>query len=231
MRINKFLSTAGVASRRAADQLIKAGRVTKNGQTATLGDQVDPAADSVKVDGKRVLLTQTFEYLMLNKPFGVLSTVTDDRDRKTVIDLIYSKQRLYPVGRLDYNSTGLILLTNDGDFALRLTHPRYHLPKVYLVEINKPIIPAHLSQLKLGIVLDDGPTEPAEIAYTDISKRKFKIILHQGKNRQIRRMFEHYDYRVLHLHRTNIGPLFLGSLQPGQSRSLTSHEVSVLKRN
>ena len=230
MRINKFLSTAGVASRRHSDQLIADGQVRINGQRAQLGDQVDPDKDKVTINGHLIKFQFEMEYYALNKPFAVLSTVTDDRDRQTVSNIVRSNQRLYPVGRLDYNSTGLLIMTNDGDLALHLTHPRYHLSKVYQVEIDKPVYPAHLSQLKLGITLDDGPTLPAEITYTDDSKRKFKIILHQGKNRQIRRMFEHFDYRVLRLHRLSIGPLQLGSLQPGQYRPLTPTEINALKK-
>ena len=229
MRLNKFLSQAGVASRRAADQLIQNGRVFVNGRVASLGLQVDPVKDVIKVDGQSHVVDHHKEYLMLNKPINVLSTVTDDRDRRTVIDVVRPTARLYPVGRLDYNSTGLIILTNDGDLSLALTHPRYHLPKTYEVEIDRPLSSMHLNAFKQGIVLDDGKTQPALITLIDASNRRFRIILHQGKNRQIRRMFEHFEYRVLRLHRVAIGPLRIGQLQPGQWRALTSSELHALK--
>ena len=228
MRLNKFLSQSGLASRRAADQMIRDRLVSINGKPAALGNQVDTNKDIVRVNHRIVKINRDMVYIMINKPYNVLSTVTDDRQRRTVVELVKSRERLYPVGRLDYNSTGLLILTNDGDFTLRLTHPRFHLPKTYEVEIDRAIDKSHLEALKQGIILEDGPTLPTQISYQDATGRHFRIILNQGKNRQIRRMFEHFEYRVFRLHRTAIGPLQLGSLNPGQSRPLTPSEVKML---
>ncbi|MCL4384334.1 rRNA pseudouridine synthase [Patescibacteria group bacterium] len=229
MRINKFLSLAGVCSRRAADVLISQKKILVNHHPATLGEQIDPGKDLVTYRGEKLTLDHQKLYYLLNKPPHVVSTAKDDRGRPTVTDYLKIKKRLYPVGRLDFDSTGLILLTNDGDLALCLTHPRYHLPKTYLVTIDRPLTVSELTALRRGVVLEDGPTLPATITPQNSPPTRLEITLNQGKNRQIRRMMAHFDHRVLTLHRTAIGPLKIGSLSAGQARPLTPAEIMLLK--
>ncbi len=227
MRINKFLSLAGYCSRRHADLLIRDGQVIVNGHISTLGQDVNPQQDTITINRQRIVLNQPLVYIMLNKPLNVLSTTEDDSGRKFVTNLVDVKQRLYPVGRLDFNSTGLMLLTNDGDLALKLTHPRYHLPKIYQVTVDHPLNPADLRRLTIGVPLEDGLTLPCKINM--LGFQKFEITLHQGKKRQIRRMLEHFNYQVKSLHRISIGPLKLGKLKTGQWRPLTPTEIKELK--
>jgi len=226
--INKFLAEAGVGSRRQNEQAIRAGRVTVNGRQAELGEFIDPKTDVIVYDGKRVATQPKLIYIMLNKPVGIISSVKDEWGRKTVLDLVKTKERIYPVGRLDYNSSGLILLTNDGDLVLKLTHPRYHLPKKYLVEVGRPILDDDLKKLENGILLDGKTTLPTRTRR--ISKTKFEITLYQGLKRQIRLMCKSLGYEVLQLHRTDIGPLNIGDLKSGQHRHLTVKEIASLKK-
>lgn len=228
MRLNHFLSQAGVCSRRAADQLISRGLISVNRRPATLGQPIDPQNDHVIYQGREVILKNKFYYYLLNKPKNVVSTASDDRGRPTVLDHVKSPVRVYPVGRLDFESTGLILLTNDGDLTLRLTHPRYHLPKTYLVDIDKPLLASDQAKISAGIYLDDQKTSPIKIVANHGSKTKFIITIHQGLNRQIRRMFEQFGYQVTSLHRIAVGPLVLGNLRPGESRPLSPAEISSL---
>ena len=228
VRINKFLAEAGIGSRRQNEQAIRDGKVTVNGRRAELGEFIDPNADVVIYDGKRVATQPKLIYIMLNKPVGIISSVKDERGRKTVLDLVKTKERIYPVGRLDYNSSGLILLTNDGDLVLKLTHPRYHLPKKYLVEVDRPILDDNLKKLEAGILLDGKMTLPAKTRR--FTKTKFEITLHQGLKRQIRLMCKSLGYEALHLHRTDIGPLNIGNLKSGQYRHLTVKEIASLKK-
>jgi 23S rRNA pseudouridine2605 synthase len=230
MRLNQFLSQAGVCSRRAADQLISRGAITVNRRPAVLGQQIDPQVDHVIYQGQEVVLKHKFLYYILNKPKNVLSTTSDDRGRPTVLDYIKIPTRLYPIGRLDFASTGLILLTNDGDLTLRLTHPRYHLSKTYLVDIDKPLTSSHLNQIASGLYLDNQKTLPLKIVSNHGSSTNFIITLHQGLNRQIRRMFEQLGYQVLRLHRIAVGPISLGDLKPGECRPLSSLELKSLQK-
>jgi 23S rRNA pseudouridine2605 synthase len=229
MRLAKHLAHAGVASRRASEQLIFDGRVTVGGRVVK-----DPATDvdgskPITVDGRPVGGTgQERAVYILNKPPGVVSTSHDTHGRKTVVDLIHADRRLYPVGRLDADSTGLILLTDDGELAHRLTHPSFEVPKTYRAVVrNPPVREPALRKLREGIELDDGRTSPAKVRR--ISSSELEITIHEGRKRQIRRMCEAIDHRVESLERVAFGPLRLGNLPVGGHRRLTPAEVERLR--
>lgn len=208
MRLNKYLSTIGYCSRRQADQLIVAGKIRINGRVAILGDQVHPTN----------LLSVKKYYYLLHKPVGIVSTTSDTHGRRTVVDLIPCPIKLFPIGRLDINSSGLIILTNDGNLANHLTHPRYHLPKTYLVTVKGDLSLAKIHQMQ----------KPNLAIAKKISSNSFEIILFEGHKRQIRLMCSALHLHVVSLVRTKIGPIEIGSLQPGQYRPLTTFEVSQL---
>jgi 23S rRNA pseudouridine2605 synthase len=228
MRLAKLLAHAGVASRRAAERLVAEGRVTIAGEVVT-----DPARDvdegsGVAVDGRPVR-TEPREVHALNKPAGVVSTASDTHGRRTVVDLVPSELRLYPVGRLDADTTGLILLTNDGELAERLTHPRYEVQKVYRVSVDPPDVPERaLRALREGVDLEDGRTAPAGVR--QIEAGRLEIAIHEGRKRQVRRMCEAVGHRVTALERIAFGPLRLGDLAPGESRRLSPAEVERLRK-
>jgi 23S rRNA pseudouridine2605 synthase len=225
VRLAKYLAHAGVASRRAAEELIGAGRVTVAGEVIT-----DPALDvdessGVEVDG-RTIAPEPREVWMVNKPHGVVSTAREPGHRRAVTELVDSPRRLYPVGRLDADSTGLILLTNDGELANRLTHPRYGVRKTYLVELARPPAESDLDQLRSGVELEDGPTAPAEVERLD--ERQLEITIREGRKRQVRRMAEAVGNRVDDLTRIRVGPLDLGDLRRGEARRLDKREIDAL---
>ena len=225
MRLAKFLAHGGVASRRKAEKIIAAGRVTVGGKMVT-----DPArdvgeGDDVRVDGSPVG-AESREVWAVHKPVGVVSTAREPGARPAVVDLVDSAARLYPVGRLDADSTGLLLLTNDGELANRLTHPRYEVPKAYVVELSRPPSDADLRRLEEGVELDDGFTAPAEARR--LGERKVEIVLREGRNRQVRRMAEAVGNRVRALRRIRFGPVELGDLPTGEARRLSEEEVSTL---
>src|SRR4051794_32651312 len=229
MRLAKHLAHAGVASRRAAEQLVFAGRVTVGGEVIR-----DPArdvgeADTIAVDGKPVGAAEHERAVyVVNRPAGVASTAHDPHGRRTIVDLVRGKGRLYPVGRLDADSTGLILLTDDGELAHRLTHPSFEVPKTYRAVVrNPPVREPALRKLREGIELDDGRTSPAKVRR--ISSSELEITIHEGRKRQIRRMCEAIDHRVESLERVAFGPLRLGSLPVGGHRRLTPAEVERLR--
>ena len=232
MRINKFLAEKGVASRRHADEMIAAGRVQINGAVATLGANVEET-DEVLVDG--VLLScqeKKEEYYIMNKPKGVICTVSDDRGRKTVMDLLpNSVGRVFPVGRLDYETEGLLILTNDGDLAFRLTHPTSEIPKTYLVRIEGTMTEKDLNPIRSGVELDGVLTKKckAHIVETDKAYTKVHITITEGRNRQVRRMFEAIGRSVAFLKRVSIGRLKLTGLDRGEVRPLTEQEIIYLK--
>ena len=232
MRINKFLAEQGVASRRHADEMIAAGRVKINGNVATLGLDVQEG-DVVEVDD--VVLAQEEkkeEYYIMNKPKGVVCTVSDDRGRKTVMDLLPETiGRVFPVGRLDYATEGLLILTNDGDLAFRLTHPKNEIPKTYLVRIEGTLTEKDLNPIRSGVELDGVLTKKckAHIVETNKAYTKVHITITEGKNRQVRRMFEAIGKNVAFLKRVSIGQLKLSGLDRGQMRPLTEMEVAYLK--
>lgn len=242
-RVQKILSQWGVASRRSAEQMILEGRVKVNGQTIQLGDRADPVVDQIEVDN-RVLTDKNrpqLHYLLLNKPINVVSTCFDPQGRPTVLDLLHPSLRtgqgLHPVGRLDFNSSGLLLLTNDGDLTLKLTHPRYHLPKTYEVCIEGQLSSENLQQWRKGVILEGTKTLPAHVKVLrkDQEKTWLEIVLIEGKNRQIRRIASQFGLNVLYLHRTHLGNLDLQSstghpLLSGQYRKLSSSEIQTLKQ-
>lgn len=228
IRINKFLADSGVGSRRQNEQDIRDGKVTVNGRRAELGEFIDPKTDVIFYGDKKVVPQHNLVYIMLNKPVGVISSVRDEHGRKTVLDLVKVKQRVYPVGRLDYNSSGLILLTNDGDLVLKLTHPRYHLPKKYFVEIKPVLQQSHIDAMTKGMRIDGANTLPTEVVR--LGKSKFQITLYQGLKRQIREMCGILGLTVVTLHRTDIGPLNIGNLKTGEYRFLTNKEIASLKK-
>jgi 23S rRNA pseudouridine2605 synthase len=235
-RLQKVLAHAGVASRRASEALITAGRVAVNGHVVTeLGFKVDPARDKIAVDGQALSKqSEKSVYMMLNKPVGVLSAASDDRGRKTVVDLVDVTARVYPVGRLDFDSAGLVLLTNDGDLAEKLTHPRYHLEKEYLVLVkNHPTSETLTRWRRGGVVIEGQPVGPAVVERVNVEGHNFwlKIILTEGRKRQIRETGQALGHPVLRLERVRIGPLKLGHLKPGQWRHLTPAEVQRLKES
>ena len=230
MRLAKHLAHAGVASRRAAEQLIFAGRVTVGGHVIR-----DPARDvdgsqPITVDGRPVGTVEHDRVVyILNKPAGVVSTSHDTHDRRTVVDLINADRRLYPVGRLDADTTGLILLTDDGELAYRLTHPSFEVPKTYRAVVrNPPVREPALRKLREGVELDDGRTSPAKVR--KISSGELEITIHEGRKRQVRRMCEAIGHRVEALERVAFGPLRLGNLPAGGHRKLTAAEVERLRR-
>ena len=232
MRINKFLAEQGVASRRASDKLIAEGRVTLNGKTAKPGDDVRPT-DSVAVDGKLLSHAVSYEYYLLNKPKGCVCTVSDDKGRKTVMDFLPAGAgRVFPVGRLDYETEGLLILTNDGDLAYRLTAPQSEIPKTYLVRIEGTIGDALLNRLRAGVEIKKGVvTKKCRISVvkTDKTYTKLQVVLTEGKNREIRRMFEAVGKHIDFLKRLKIGDLTLRGLDRGAVRKLSREEVYYLK--
>lgn len=233
-RLQKFMAHAGVASRRQCEQLIREGKVKVNGRVVTeLGTKVNPATDIVEVGGKLLSGSEKKVYLLLNKPSGVVTTVKDPRGRKTVMDLIrHVPQRVYPVGRLDYDTDGLLLLTNDGQLANALLHPRHQVEKTYLALVRKVPSREKLEQLAAGIQLNDGLTAPAKVRLVKTVKGNglVEITIHEGRNRQVRRMAAAIGHPVLKLRRTKMAFLTLGNLKPGQFRYLTSWEVKRLKQ-
>ncbi len=232
MRINKFLADKGLASRRHADELITAGRVTVNGELATLGANVEEG-DIVELDGAPVENGEKkAEYYLMNKPKGVVCTVKDDRGRKTVMDLLPDGVgRVFPVGRLDYSTEGLLILTNDGDLAYRLTHPMTEIPKTYLAKIEGTLTEKDLNPIRSGVELDGVLTKKckAHIVETNKAYTKVEIMITEGKNRQIRRMFESIGRTVELLRRVRIGQLTLSGLDRGQIRPLTEREILYLQ--
>lgn len=230
MRINKYLSTLGVASRRTIDKYIEDGKIFVNGEKATQGMDVSEK-DVIEVSGKKV--ENSFEekvYFMLNKPLEVLSASSDDRGRKTVVDLVRTDKRIFPIGRLDYMTTGLILLTNDGELFNRLVHPKSEIYKKYYVKIFGEMKKEEIEELKKGVVLDDGKTLPAKVSQIKYDKNKTSmyISIREGRNRQIRRMIEKFGYKVILLRREKIGELSLGDLAEGKYRELTREEIEYL---
>lgn len=232
MRINKFLADKGIASRRHADEIIAAGRVTINGVVATLGANVEET-DEVLLDGEIISGTEKQEeYYIMNKPKGVVCTVSDDRGRKTVMDLLpEGVGRVFPVGRLDYATEGLLILTNDGDLAFRLTHPKTEIPKTYMAKIEGTLTEKDLNPIRSGVELDGELTKKckAHIVETNKEYTKVHVTITEGKNRQVRRMFEAIGKNVEYLKRISIGQLKLTGLDRGKTRKLTENEIAYLK--
>lgn len=232
MRINKFMAECGVASRRACDEMILEGRVKVNGKKIdTPGLEINEFNDAVTLDGRRITLVSKKYYIMLHKPKGYVTTVKDDKGRKTAMELIKIRSRLYPVGRLDYDTEGLLLLTNDGQLAYALTHPSHEVPKTYIAKIKGKISDTEVRQLRKGVEIDGKMTLPAvvKIIETDDEFSRVEVTIKEGRNHQIKKMFEVVGKEVVFLKRTAIGPLKLGGLGRGEYKNLTSKEIEILK--
>lgn len=231
-RLQKVLAAAGIASRRASEELIAAGRVSVNGTVATLGDKVDVERDVVEVDGDRVAVRPDHVYVMLNKPRGVITTADDPEGRPTVMDLINLQMRLFPVGRLDLDTEGLLLLTNDGDLAHSLMHPSFQVERVYMALVPGPVRKRALAQLREGIELDDGIARAKAARVLEESKGKalVEIIMTEGRKREVRRMLGALGLKVERLARVSYGGVELGDLRQGKWRFLTQKEIGLLHK-
>ena len=227
-RLQKVLARVGLGSRRVCEELIGEGRVTVDGAVAELGCRVNVESARIEVDGAPVGVRPGLVYYLLNKPAGVVTTASDPHDRPTVVDLVPDDPRVFPVGRLDAQTEGLLLLTNDGDLAHRLTHPSFGVDKEYLAEVEGRPSPAAVRRLREGVVLEDGRTAPARAVLVDASV--LRITIHEGRNRQVRRMCEAVGHPVARLVRTRIGPLVDRSLPPGSHRTLVAEEMQALRR-
>lgn len=235
-RLQKILARIGIASRRKAEELILEGRVTINGWVAALGMKADPETDHIKVDGRLISRPEPRVYYILNKPEGVLTTLDDKEARPTIRELIKGiRHRVFPVGRLDYHSEGLLMLTNDGELAFRLIHPSQKIPKTYIVKVRGIIADTAIDKLKTGVRLEDGLTAPASVKRIRMPKTEknswLEIIIHEGRKRQIRRMLEHVGHPVLKLKRIRIDGIGLGDLPAGKWRPISPLEIQKLKRS
>lgn len=230
IRIQKALAHAGLMSRRAAEEAMLAGRVALNGQPVVLGDRVDPEHDVLTLDGAPVPVAEDLETHLLYKPVGIISTADDPQGRETVVDMVDSERRLYPVGRLDADSEGLILLSNDGELTHRVTHPSFGITKRYLAEVDGEPSPGTIRRLTTGVDLDDGPARAvsAKLVDSQPGRSLVEMVMMEGRNREVRRMFEHVGHRVTRLVRTAIGPITDPHLEPGTSRRLTASEIHQL---
>ncbi len=234
MRLNKFLSSSGVASRRKCDELILEGKVEVNGKVVnTLGIKIDEKKDKVKVGGKVIKLPSSFVYIKLNKPKGYACTASDEKGRKTIYDLVECEERLFSIGRLDYDTEGLIILTNDGNFANQVAHPRYKMEKEYRVTVEGEIKESELAVMRKGVVVEGQRMPAARVEWLSFENgfTKLSVIIDEGQNRQIRRMFEAIGHQIKLLKRVRIGEVRLGGLKRGEYRDLTEAELNLLVRS
>jgi 23S rRNA pseudouridine2605 synthase len=231
IRLNKFLSTAGVASRRTADRMIEEGRVQINGKVVTsLGVKIDPRKDMVFVNGKQAVILDDTVYIVLNKPNDSITTARDERGRTTVMEYVKVRERVFPIGRLDRKTTGVLLLTNDGEIANKLMHPKNQIKKAYRASLNQPLTTDHAKRLAEGIRLSDGKTKPAEVFSIPGGKNKIiGVVIHEGRNRQVHRMFEALGYEVTKLDRVAYADITYEGLERGGWRYLTKGEMKRLK--
>ncbi|HEY7660384.1 MAG TPA: pseudouridine synthase [Actinomycetota bacterium] len=231
-RLQRSLARAGFGSRRACEELIESGRVLVNGRTAELGDRVDPATDEVSVDGRKVSVDPALRYLVLHKPRGVTTTMRDPHAERDLTRLLPSGPRVFPVGRLDRDTEGLLVLTNDGDLAHRLAHPRFGVEKEYLAEVDGQPSNRRLAALRRGVELDDGVARAVEARTVGGSGRRaaVRVVMAEGRKREVRRMLDAVGLPVRRLVRTRVGPVRLGRLRPGETRELTPDEVRALYR-
>lgn len=233
IRLQKYMAECGVASRRKSEELIARGKVKVNGHPASIGDKIDPKKDLVTVDGKKISKEEALVYYALNKPRGYITTVSDEYGRKTVMQLVKSDSRIYPVGRLDKESEGLLIMTNDGYLANLLTHPKHDFAKVYRVTVRPSVTDEILYKLRNGVEIDGRMTAPCEISVIteEEDRTVLKFVLHEGRNRQIRKMCEAVGLEVARLKRTAIGPIKLGMLKTGKYRALNENEIKKLIRS
>lgn len=234
LRLQKYLADCGVASRRKSEELIEQGKVKVNGRVAQIGDKVNPKKDDITVSGKKIVKTKSYTYIMLHKPRGFITTMNDEMGRKCVAELVKDVGvRVYPVGRLDRESEGLLLMTNDGEFANAMTHPTKHVPKTYRVTVRPSITDEQITALMTGIVIEDRMTAPAEVRVITKEEGRvvLEIVLYEGRNRQIRKMCEALGLEVARLKRTAVGSVKLGMLPQGKWRELKEDEVHKLMVN
>lgn len=234
MRLQKYLAQAGIASRRKAEELIKQGKIKVNHQIVTeLGTKIHPNKDIIEYQGKTITLLDEKVYILLNKPIGYVTTAKDQFNRDSVLDLVKVKQRIVPVGRLDMYTSGALLLTNDGDFVYKITHPKHEIEKTYTVTIKGEVLKEEVQQLEKGVKIDNYITKPARVKILKIDQEKkqsrLEITIHEGKNRQIRKMCEAINHKVLALHRSKIGGLGVKDLALGKWRYLSIKEVEDIK--
>lgn len=233
VRLQKYLANAGISSRRKAEEYIVEGKVKVNGQIVTsLGTKINPTQDIVHYNNKRVEFADKKRYILLNKPENYVTTVDDQFNRPTVIDLLDKvPERVYPVGRLDYNTSGLLLLTNDGDLTYKITHPKHHIDKIYIANVKGIPNETSINKLRMGIEVDEYKTAPAKVKIVNKSRNDaiLQIIIHEGRNRQVRKMCEAIGHPVISLKRIAIGDITLGNLPLGQFRDLTKKEIDYLK--
>jgi len=230
MPLNKFIAHCGVSSRRDAAEMVKLGKVKVNGETVTEPGRKVSAKDEVRVNGKKVSLAKNLVYILLNKPKDYITTTDDPQNRKTVLDLIRIKERIYPVGRLDRNTSGVLLLTNDGELSQKMTHPSHEVKKVYHVTLNRPLEKKDFDKILKGINLEDGPASVDVLAYADIKdKTQLGVEIHSGRNRIVRRIFEHLGYDVKNLDRVVFAGLTKKNVERGKWRFLTEKEIRELK--
>ncbi|MBL89652.1 MAG: MFS transporter [Actinobacteria bacterium] len=227
-RLQKVLARVGIGSRRACEKLILERRVTVDGRVSELGDKVDPETSQIEVDGLKIGVREDLVYYLLNKPIGVITTSKDPQNRSTVIDLVPNHPRVFPVGRLDADTEGLLLLTNDGDLTHYLTHPSFGIEKEYLVQLEARPSRNAIRELRQGVELEDGITAPARVSLVD--EKILRMVIHEGRNRQIRRMCESVGHTVVRLVRSRIGPIVDRSLPPGSFRELTKQELKSTRK-
>ena len=232
-RLQKYLANSGVASRRKCEELILQGKVEVNGKIVTeLGTKVNPEKDSIKFDGKEVVQNKKKIYILLNKPIGYVTTAEDQFGRDTVLDLVKVRERIVPVGRLDMYTSGALILTNDGDFVYKVTHPKHEIEKTYTVTVKGIVENSEVEQLRKGVKIDDYITKPAKVKIlkTDLEKdiSRLEITIHEGKNRQVRKMCEAVDRKVLALHRSKIGSIGVKDIKLGKWRYLRENEIQKL---
>jgi 23S rRNA pseudouridine2605 synthase len=232
MRLNRFLAQAGIASRRKCDELILQGKVKVNGKVESrLGRIIDSKTDIISYNDTIVHLSEQFVYLKMNKPKGYICSNSDEKNRKTIFDLIDTKERLFTIGRLDYDTEGLLLLTNDGDLAQKLAHPRNEVDKTYVAKIEGELKESHLAILRKGVVLPEGTMPSAKVEFAGFSKNitKLRITIDEGQNHQIKKMFQGIGKNLIFLKRVSVGGVKLGGLSRGESKPLTSAELNILK--
>ncbi len=234
VRLQKYIARSGITSRRKAEELILDGHVKINGITVTeLGTKIDAQKDIITVDDKKISEVEQYIYIKLNKPEGYVTTVKDQFNRKTVLDLIDINERIYPIGRLDYNTSGLLLLTNDGDLANKLMHPKYHIYKTYIAETDGKINEESIKRLREGVLIDNYKTAPAKVKLLKFmgNRSQVKISIYEGKNRQVRKMLDAVGHNVIALKRISFGEIILGDLNIGSWKKLSNEEIQFLKSN